>query len=98
MPSSLEIIVLEIHEYIMQKPFFLVHWYRPPSSKSDVFHSFEETIELMYSQKRNILILGDINCDMLNPNQWHNDQFKFLQLISEPTLITKDSKTLLDLI
>ena len=36
MPNELEIIVLEIHEN-KQKPYLLVNWYRPPSSKSQVF-------------------------------------------------------------
>ena len=106
MPNELEIIVLEIHEN-KQKPYLLVNWYRPPSSikKSQVFQLFEDLLELLDRHEHNILILGDINCDMLNLNQWPTkrlmdiiDNYKLVQLISEPTRVTMVTQTLLDLI
>ena len=105
MPAELEIIVIEIHEE-KQKPYNVVTWYRPPSSKSELFTKFEDNLEMIDGTGRDFIILGDMNCDMKKSNcQWQAKQLSEIfhnnrceQLIQEPTRITSNSSSLIDLI
>ena len=82
--------------------------YRPPSLdkstwKLEMCNLFETVTEM----SKDVFILGDFNCDMLNPNKPPNqgrdlmdimDIFAFENLISGATRITDNSQTLLDLV
>ena len=63
--------------------------------------------ETVTEMSKDVFILGDFNCDMLNPDKPPNqgtdlmdimDIFAFENLISEATRITDNSQTLLDLV
>lgn len=82
--------------------------YRPPSLEKSTW-KFEmcNLFETVTEMSKDVFILGDFNCDMLNPNKPPNqgrdlmdimDIFAFENLISGATRITDNSQTLLDLV
>ena len=86
--------------------FSLATFYRPPiNSKylpSNFDNSFDDLLSNTSSKKKEIIVLGDFNAELLkNDNKAIKDTFKlngFTQLIKRATRITKDTETLIDLI
>ena len=103
--NSLELICIEI-EPPNASPFIIVAWYRPPSVPISCFESLEENLRFLDRENKEIIILGDTNCDFSLPtpsNANHSshlreiyDLFGFRQLIEEPTRITLHSSSLID--
>ena len=102
--ESLEILSIEIIKP-RSKSFVVTTWYRPPSSSLDLFRAFEEIVEKIDCTGLDYYILGDLNCDYLCPEKANlatsylrniADVYGLSQLISEPTRITKTTKTLID--
>ncbi len=82
-------------------------WYKPPNTTLEIFNAFEDLITRMDSENKEIILLGDYNCDWsrLGSNSANAQTnrlagivqtFQFQQLISDPTRITANSKTLID--
>ena len=104
--DNLECIVVEISN-TRSKPFLVGTWYRPPNSPSDLFSYFETLLDKIDSENSEFHLLGEINCNMMSLLPERNtcsselmnilDIFDFHQLITEPTRITLDSQTLIDL-
>ena len=75
--------------------------YRPPNSTIQWNAIFEDCIENVLREDKEIYLMGDINRDLLN-NQiktaWtdYMDSFGLTQLVPEATRVTNDSKTLID--
>ena len=61
--SSLELRCIEVKP-VRTKPFFVVSWYRPPSDLTDTFDKFEEVLKCLESEGKEIILLGDTNCDV----------------------------------
>ena len=63
--SNLELICLEF-TLLHAKAFFMIAWYRPPPSTVDnsSFEAIREVLNGLDSQDREIIFLGDINCDL----------------------------------
>ena len=88
------------------KPFFVVCWYRPPDSTVDKFRDLENVISYLETLQKEIIFLGDANCNLLEGNSCGSgpakhmrsfyDSFGFKLLINEPTRVTLDTKTLID--
>ena len=86
-------------------PFLVGTWYRPPSSPPNLFSEFENVIAKIDAENKELYLLGDINCNLLpeaiavNSSHLINifDIYGLSQLITEPTRVTPDSKTLIDL-
>ena len=97
---NLECIWLEIKP-VKSKPFLLGNIYRPPNSTVQWNAIFEDCIEDVLKEEKEIYLMGDINRDLLN-NQINNawteyiEAFGLTQLVSEATRVTSDSKTLID--
>ena len=80
-------------------------WYRPPQSFHDLFTIFERGIDKNDAENVELYLLGELNCDLLldsvNANSSHllivMDIYGLTQLITEPTRVTPDSHTLIDL-
>lgn len=81
--------------------------YRPPSSSKHLCADFENKLESMLSavssENKECILTGDINCNYLVSSD--NKELKAMllsfglkQLIKDPTRVTQDSKTLLDVI
>ena len=105
--DNLETITLEISKP-KAKPFLINSWYKPPNTTLEIFNAFEDLITRMDSGNKEIILLGDYNCDWsrLDSNSANAQTnklagiaqtFQFQQLISDPTRITAHSKTLIDL-
>ena len=90
--------------------FLLGLYYRPPDSSDyldgDFMACFTDVAELASSEGKEILLVGDFNCDfsakrLTSGCKQLKSLFRTLsvtQLIDSPTRITKDTSTLLDLI
>ena len=96
----LECIWLEVKP-INSKSYLVGHIYRPPNSFVQWNKFFEDCIEKVLQEEKEIYLIGDINRDLLN-DQIHRawgdyiDPFGLTQLVSEATRVTPDSRTLID--
>ena len=69
-PAELEAVCVEICKPHSQ-PFLILAIYRPPNSSVDFFSHLENLLQTIDDEKKEIYILGDLNCNDLNntPNQ-----------------------------
>ncbi len=98
--SVMTLICIEI-EPPNASPFIIVSWYRPPSVRISCFESLKENICFLDREKKEIISLGDTNCDFSLPRPFDAnysshlqeiyDLFGLRQLITEPTRITLHS-------
>ena len=98
--KQLECIWLEV-KHKKSKPFLVGHIYRPPDSGIDWNEAFEDCIENVLKEEKEIYLLGDVNRDLLNrqiKTSWseYMEPFGLDQLVSEATRVTSTSKTLID--
>ena len=104
-PISIEAVCVEVTKPKM-KPFFITSIYRPPNSKVDFMDNLENYLNELDKQNSELIISGDLNCDLsisdLQPQSRRLmdifQLFQLKQLIVEPTRITDDTETLLDII
>ena len=101
MPEYLETITVEITKP-KAKPFLLSTWYRPPNMPVNIFIDYELIIQKMDHENKEIICIGDFNCDWLSPEKSETKKlsdlaniFQLEQLIKEPTRITSQLKHLL---
>jgi hypothetical protein len=57
-------VCIEIHRQY-SKLFLISSWYRPPSSNIDLFDNFEIFIQKCELEDKEIIVLGDFNCDVI---------------------------------
>lgn len=93
----------------MRSQSFLVGCvYRPPNDSS-FFEPFRDLIANIWLKRKNIILVGDLNCDMLHkPSNGESEYGKRLRrilcshglknIINSPTRITANSKSLIDLV
>ena len=87
------------------RPLIVGSIYRPPSTNTDYWNACVNQVEFILSLSRDVVILGDFNL------QFHSDTnlcckkiiefvnlFELKQLITSPTRVTLDSKSIIDLI
>ncbi len=48
----------------MSQPILILTWYRPPDSNAKVFDLFEEFLQKTETEDKELIILGDLNCDL----------------------------------
>ena len=106
--DNLEFICLEIlSEH--QQSYFVCILYRPPNTSKHLCKNFVEIFDKSLTKMRNssgnkeTIIIGDVNCNYLRNNE--NKPLKemlslngFIQTITDPTRITSESETLIDVI
>ena len=88
------------------KPLLISTWYRPPSAKIELFEKFENFLKLIDNEGKDIIITGDLNCNLIEHAQNHAtsklidivDIFQLQQHIQTPTRTTYNSSSLIDLI
>ena len=83
------------------KSFLVGNMYRPSDSKVEYNDRFEEFIDTVLNEEKDFILLGDIDKNLLNSNtdrEWGNfiTSLGLTQLISGPTRVTNDSRTLID--
>ena len=98
--DNLECIWLEVKP-TKSKSFLVGEVYRPPSSGIVWNEIFEDCLENVLEEEKEIYLLGDINRDLLNSQinkAWSDyiDPFGLTQLVTEATRVTPQSSTLID--
>ena len=102
--KSLELICIEV-EPPNSNPFIVIAWYRSPSEPNSCFDSLHENLSFLDGEGKEIIILGDTNCDFCHRDTTPShivqlrevyDLFDMKQIIKEPTRVTLDSSTLID--
>ena len=83
------------------KPFLIGNMYRPPDSKVEFIDRFENFIDNVSGEGKEIILLGDLNKNLQNEHkdiEWENftTSLGFSQLICDPTRVTETSSTLID--
>ena len=86
------------------KPFIVTTIYRPPNAPAEFFDLLEKLIKQTDDENKEIYILGDLNCNLLEektlfnvPTSKLNSLYELYQLlIKEPTRITNKSSSLTD--
>ena len=63
--STLELICVEITPP-KAKPFIIILWYRPPNNPIEDFDKLEQALQFFESEGKEIILLGDKNCDLLH--------------------------------
>jgi hypothetical protein len=100
---DIEILTIQICKHNVKR-FLITTWYRPPNDPVDTLYRFENCLQLIDNDNKESIILGDVNYDFLSASlSPHASELKFItglyqyeQLISEPTRVTKDTRTLID--
>ena len=102
--NELEVVAVIVHSKKC-KPLLVATWYRPPNSKIDLFNVYELFLQHIDTLKKDTILIGDINCDLLpkTPNAQTrrfceiNDVYALTQINTTiPTRSTNHSKTLVD--
>lgn len=105
--NDLELICVEIKPP-KSRPYIVIVWYRPPSDPVDSFSKLETILSYLDREGKEIILLGDTNCDFAsksagqfsdnNARHLHSmyNLFSFTQLIEEPTRVTLETATLID--
>ena len=83
------------------KSFLIGNMYRPPDSRVEYNDRFEDFIENVSKEDKEIILLGDFNKNLFEDNldrEWQNLTLSLglTQMISQPTRVTPNSKTLID--
>ena len=104
--SRIEAVCLEIMKP-NSKSFAVLACYRPSDLNAPTyFEIFESILSKIDTEFKELYILGDLNCDLLANTlttqvrhlRLITECFQLSQLITEPTRITKRSKTLIDVV
>ena len=104
-PDGIEALCIETLN-INSRSFYVIGCYRPPSSDVSFFSSLESIILKLDDEDKEILVIGDLNCNMAatTPDFYTKqlnsiiEVYQLQQLILEPTRVTDKSKTLIDII
>ena len=102
--TELEAVCLEISKP-HSKPFLVTTIYQPPNATADFFDHLENLIKQNDGKNKEMYILDDLNCNLLEektlfniPKQKLNsfyELYQLSQLIKEPTRITLKSSSLI---
>ena len=88
------------------KPILIATVYRPPNSGSDYMNNLECFLHELDNNNKEIIFTGDLNCDFLSDvHQAHTHKLTELlnvhqleQVITDPTRITCNSESLIDIL
>ena len=103
--DTLELLGIEVKKP-KSKPLLISTWYRPPRAKIELFQMFENFLKLIDNEDKDIIITGDLNCNLIDHTPNHAtsklidiiDIFQLQQHIQNPTRTAHNSCALIDLI
>ena len=86
------------------KPILIASIYRPPNSNIELLDSFGGAFQNLDNEQRELIIVGDLNCDLLQRNLSNHTKgfsdivnlFQLTQFIDHPTRINDKAASLLD--
>ena len=101
--DTLELLSIEVKKP-KSKPLLISTWYRPPSAKIELFEKFENFLKLIDNEDKDIIITGDLTCNLIEHAQNHAtsklidiiDIFQLQQHIQTPARTTYNSSSLHD--
>lgn len=99
--TDIEALWIEVR--IRRRRILICNTYRPPNAQSAWMDSLGVMIERAVLEKMPVFMMGDLNCDMLNPStnalrlERVMSEYGLLQMISCPTRVTANSASLIDL-
>ena len=104
-PENIEAVCLEIIKPKTQ-PILITTVYRPPSLNTNFMDDLENYLHVLDGQNKELILTGDLNCDLSLPVlQSHSrrlmdilELFQMKQVIADPTRITSNTASLLDII
>ena len=97
--TGLEIIIMEVTMRTKDRWIYVVG-YKPPGIKDLAFYGIFSTLcDLILLECQNNVILGDYNCDFMvdTPLKDICESFDLQNLISDPTCLKKQDRSLIDL-
>ena len=101
-PNDLEAVCLEIKQ-ANSKSFIFSSVHRPPNTTVETFSKIERLIQLVDNENKEVYMLGDLNCNLLDSNlsnvkmlQEIMQLYQLTQIIDDPTRVTKSTKSILD--
>ena len=103
MCNELELLTLEI-KHTNCKPIIVMFWYRQEGTMHVISTLFENVLQRVETENKDIVLIGDVNCDILNPCCYTKklqevcENHHIYQLIKDPTRITETSFTLIRII
>ena len=105
MSDELELIAIKL-KVSHRKPIMILVWYRPPNANVDVFQQFERVIQSIDDHESDLLILGDLNCDVASyTRSWQTkhlfdiiENYDMEQIINSPTRVTSRTSSTIDVI
>lgn len=62
--NTLKLLSVEVRKP-RSKPVLISTWYRPPSAKIELFQKFEKFLKLIDNEDKDIIITGDLNCNLI---------------------------------
>ena len=62
--STLEALCIEVKP-VRSAPFVILAWYHPPNEAVDNFRLLEESLQFLDKEGKEIILVGDTNCDFL---------------------------------
>lgn len=83
------------------KPFLIGNIYRPPDSRIEFNDRFEDFIDNVFKENKEIILIGDFNKNLMADNvdrEWLNFTLTLglTQFVSNPTRVTPNTSTLID--
>ena len=102
--EGVEVIWVELH--VHKKSILLGSMYRPPNADNEVLDSLAGMLDTVECKSKEVVIMGDLNCDMLGPNRspeatnllLFTEEHNLTRMIAEPTRVTCHSESLIDLL
>lgn len=100
--DGVEAIWMEVHS--KGKTMLVCNIYRPPNSSAAAMRDIACTIEKAAMERKELVVMGDLNCNMLTQNSDSDhllliaQENNLTQLISEPTRVAANSETLIDVL
>ena len=101
-PENLEAICIEVYKPYT-RPFVIATLYRPPNCSVDVFSKIENLFDNLDSEQKEMYLLGDLNCNMLDSSSHVTkrltslvEMYQHSQIITKPTRLTQTTASLLD--
>ena len=102
--GGLEIVCIEV-QLRCSSPFIVLAWYRPPNYDKLRLIELEQILQILDSDNKEIILLGDTNCDELCTDTKNNItkllesiycNYQFKQTIKMSTRVTNKTSILMD--
>ena len=79
-PENLEAVCIEVTKP-NSRPFIVSSIYKPPSAPVEIFNSIERMNGQMDNEDKEMYILGDLNCNLLDQTSLDNDAKHLLPIL-----------------